>query len=301
MWAMHNPRFDVASALGIGQREIQEDSLIADFPVGMDVGYMVLADGMGGHAAGEIASNIIVTEMFAELKFKSAELLNYEAEIPRILYQAMMTANDCIREYVIDNPENYGMGATLISPVFVEDRLYWISVGDSPFYLFREGRMSQLNEDHSMAPEIDMMVATGMLTEDEGRNHPDRNCLRSVLLGDKIAKIDCPREAFTVKEGDIFICSSDGLQFLSDEEIQTILTDNQSRSSTEIAHILLKSVEALGDPDQDNISITVVKVNYTQAAEVSEPVATEDIASVDRGQVNAMPTRVIKFAGGSGQ
>ena len=271
MWATHNPRFDVASALGIGQREIQEDSLIADFPVGTDVGFLVLADGMGGHAAGEIASNIIVTEMFAELKFKSAELQRYEREIPRILYQAMTTANDCIREYVVDNPENYGMGATLVAPIFVEDRLYWVSVGDSPFYLLREGRLSQLNEDHSMAPEIDMMVATGMLSEEAGRNHPDRNCLRSVLLGDKIAKIDCPRQSFQTKDGDIFIASSDGLQFLTDEEIHTLLQGNRDKPSAEIANILLTAVNSLGDPDQDNISITVIKVNHNPAVAKEEP------------------------------
>lgn len=294
MRSTHNPRFDVASALGLGQREIQEDSIVVDFPVGMDVGFMVLADGMGGHAAGEIASNIIVTEMFAELKFKSAELAAYEAEIPAILMHAAMTANECIRDYVHDNPENYGMGATLISPIFIEDRMYWISVGDSPLYLVRDGVLSQLNEDHSMAPEIDLMVKSGMLTEEAGRNHPDRNCLRSVLLGDKPSRIDCPKEAFEVRTGDIFLVSSDGLQFLTDAEIQTIVNDNKKKSSTQIAHALLGAVNELQDPDQDNISISVVKVNHTEAAEEAEPIETSE-----EDRVEAMPTRVIQFAGGS--
>ena len=68
------PRYDVATALGLGQRELQEDALVTDFPAGQDVGFVVLADGMGGHAAGELASAILVTEVFAELKFKLAEL-----------------------------------------------------------------------------------------------------------------------------------------------------------------------------------------------------------------------------------
>ncbi len=261
----HNARFDVATALGQGQRELQEDSVVTDFPVGMDVGYVVLADGMGGHAAGEIASAIIVTEVFAELKFKLSDLARHEQSIPSILKHAALTANGCIRDYVAENPTNYGMGATLIAPIFVEDRLYWISVGDSPLYLFRDGRLRQLNEDHSMAPEIDLMVASGLISPEEGQNHPDRNCLRSVLLGDRINKIDCPDEAFQLREGDIVIASSDGLQFLSDDDIVRLLTKDADRSSTEIAHTLLTGVNSLNDPDQDNISISVIKVNRKEA------------------------------------
>ena len=261
----HNARFDVATALGQGQRELQEDSVVTDFPVGMDVGYVVLADGMGGHAAGEIASAIIVTEVFAELKFKLSDLARHEQSIPSILKHAALTANGCIRDYVAENPTNYGMGATLIAPIFVEDRLYWISVGDSPLYLFRDGRLRQLNEDHSMAPEIDLMVASGLISPEEGQNHPDRNCLRSVLLGDRINKIDCPDEAFQLREGDIVIASSDGLQFLSDDDIVRLLTKDADRSSIEIAHTLLTGVNSLNDPDQDNISISVIKVNRKEA------------------------------------
>ncbi len=258
------PRFDVATALGQGRREIQEDAVVTDFPAGMDVGFVVLADGMGGHAAGEIASAILVTEVFAELKFKMADLKRHEASLPAILRHAAKTANTCIRDYVCENPENYGMGATLVAPALVEDRLYWISVGDSPLFLHRNGKMRQLNEDHSMAPQIDRMVASGLITAKEGRNHPDRNCLLSVLLGDGVAKIDCPEEPFKVREGDILLVASDGLQSLTDVEIATILTDNDEKSANEIAFALLTAVNALKDPDQDNISISVVKMNRTR-------------------------------------
>lgn len=291
MSSAHKARFDVATALGQGQRELQEDSVVTDFPVGMDVGYVVLADGMGGHAAGEIASAIIVTEVFAELKFKLADLSRHEKNIPSILKHAALTANQCIRDYVADNPTNYGMGATLIAPVFVKDRLYWISVGDSPLYLFRDGKLKQLNEDHSMAPEIDLMVASGLITEEEGRYHPDRNCLRSVLLGDRIAKVDCPTEAFQLREGDIVIASSDGLQFLSDDDIIRLLTKDAERSSTEIAHTLLAGVNSLRDPDQDNISISVVKLNRLEAEIAAVPRFTHRRAG------GAVPqTRLISFS-----
>jgi serine/threonine protein phosphatase PrpC len=264
-------RYDVATALGQGMREIQEDAVVTDFPAGMDVGFVVLADGMGGHAAGEIASLILVTEVFAELKFKLADLKKHEEHIPAILKNAAMTSNACIRDYVSENPGNYGMGATLVAPLLIEDRLYWISVGDSPLYLQRGGKIRQLNEDHSMAPEIDRMVSSGLLSPEEALDHPDRNCLRSVLLGDSVAKIDCPQDPLQVEEGDIILVASDGLQSLRDSEISTVLRENEERSATEIAFALLKTVNALKDPDQDNISISIIKVNRSQAASMIVP------------------------------
>jgi serine/threonine protein phosphatase PrpC len=287
-------RYDVATALGQGTREIQEDAVVTDFPAGMDVGFVVLSDGMGGHAAGEIASSILVTEVFAELKFKLSDLKKHEAHIPAILKNAAMTSNACIRDYVSENPRNYGMGATLVAPLLVEDRLYWISVGDSPLYLQRDGRMQQLNEDHSMAPEIDRMVASGLLSPEEGLDHPDRNCLRSVLLGDSVAKIDCPQEPFQVHEGDIVLVASDGLQSLRDDEISAVLRENEDRSATEIAFALLTTVNALSDPDQDNISISVIKVNRSQTTSVFVPEYRSRRAAAGMAQ-----TRLVPFPSGS--
>ncbi len=72
MWRSPEPRFDVASAICQGGRDYQEDAIVTDFPFGADSGVVVLADGMGGHAAGDVASKIVVTEVFSELKFESA-------------------------------------------------------------------------------------------------------------------------------------------------------------------------------------------------------------------------------------
>jgi serine/threonine protein phosphatase PrpC len=181
------------------------------------------------------------------------------------------------------------MGATLVAPLLVEDRLYWISVGDSPLYLHRDGRLQQLNEDHSMAPEIDRMVASGLLSPEEGLDHPDRNCLRSVLLGDSVAKIDCPQEPFQVQEGDIVLVASDGLQSLRDDEISAVLRENEERSATEIAFALLTTVNALSDPDQDNISISVIKVNRSQSASIFVPEYRSRRAAVGMSQTRLVP------------
>lgn len=261
------PRFDVASAISPGQRDYQEDALITDFPQGTDFGFAVLADGMGGHAAGDVASKIIVTEVFSEIKFQTSKLDEFEAACQEILWESARSANDCIRAHVTENPDDRGMGSTLIAPIFIRDKLYWISVGDSPLYLVRDGKMQQLNEDHSMAPQIDLMMRSGMISEEEARSHPDRNCLTSVLAGDKVSKVDCPEEAFQIENGDIFVVSSDGLQFLSNEEIEEIVVEYQAETATEITARLLDAVLNLDDPEQDNLSFTVIKVNWTNAAE----------------------------------
>ena len=264
MWRSPEPRFDVASAICQGGRDYQEDAIVTDFPFGSDSGVVVLADGMGGHAAGDVASKIVVTEVFSELKFESANFSDFEADIPRYLTSSAINANAVVREHVSSHPETRGMGATLVSVVLVENRMYWMSIGDSPLYHFRSGKMQQLNEDHSMAPQIDFMVKSGLLDPEAGKNHPDRNCLTSVILGDRVAKSDCPKAPFELEVGDIVVVSSDGLQYLEDDRIQKILHRYRRKKSAEIAGYLLEAIEDLADPDQDNCSFSVIKLNHNK-------------------------------------
>ncbi|TNF59738.1 MAG: serine/threonine-protein phosphatase [Rhodobacteraceae bacterium] len=262
--------YDVASALSQGQRDNQEDAVIADFPLGGDVGFCVLADGMGGHASGDIASKIVVTEVFAELKLQCGDTDLFESNIAEILNDAAQSANDCVRQHAEANPESWGMGATLVAPVLVRDHLYWISVGDSPLFLYRDGVLIQLNEDHSMASQIDYMVEHGMMTAETGEGHPDRHCLTSVLIGGEIARIDCPARPVALRDGDIILVASDGIQFLEESEIAGLIEDRADRSSAEITRYLIRALDALADPEQDNVSLCVIKVS-AQGSGSGEP------------------------------
>jgi protein phosphatase len=253
--------YDVASALALGQRDQQEDAVIADFPQGGDIGFAVLADGMGGHAAGDLASKIVVTEVFSELKLQSGDVEQLELNMPAILRGAVDVANQGVRYHTDSNPASYGMGATIVAPVLLDDRLYWISVGDSPLYLYRNGLLTQLNEDHSLASQIDMMAAKGMMSTEAAENHPDRHCLTSVLIGDEIPKIDCPETPVMLRENDIIIAASDGLQFLDNDEITSLVSEYARDGSGEITRQLLAALDALGDPHQDNTSICVIRVH----------------------------------------
>jgi len=256
---------DAASALCRGARSRQEDALATSFSQGAEIGFAVLSDGMGGHAAGDVASRIIVAEIFADLTMRIADPGLSEPDIPKLLRSAANVANHRIRARINAAPETAGMGGTVIVAVVLAGRLYWMSIGDSPLYLYRDGRLARLNDDHSMAPQIDLMVRKGLIDPEVGRNHPQRNCLTSALTGDAITVIDCPDQPFALQNGDLVLVASDGLQFLPDERIEAVLARAGGEHSASIANALIAEVTALGDPEQDNISVVVLKASDATA------------------------------------
>jgi PPM family protein phosphatase len=88
MWWSRDPRYDVASGIGQGGRDYQEDAITSDFPVGAEAGFVVLADGMGGQAAGDVASKVVLTKVYSEAKFQYADGEAFEAKAPEILRRA---------------------------------------------------------------------------------------------------------------------------------------------------------------------------------------------------------------------
>jgi serine/threonine protein phosphatase PrpC len=157
------------------------------------------------------------------------------------------------------------MGATLTACVVLDDALYWISIGDSPLFLFRDNQLQQINEDHSMGPQVDLMVETGALSEADARAHPDRSVLTSALFGERIARIDCPENACDLRPGDTIIIASDGLQYLSEDDIARVLRERPFARSADIVDALMGAVQGLNDPDLDNVTIGLVQVQYAGA------------------------------------
>lgn len=253
--------YDVSSIIHKGARDYQEDAFVCDFSRGASVGFVVLSDGMGGHAAGDMASKIVVTEVFSELKFQTSDPDRFVGDLHDILLDAVAGANECINAHSQSNPETAGMGATVVVPVFHGDKLSWISVGDSPLYLIRNGEIRLLNEDHSLAPQIDLMADAGLLAPELARNHPDRSCLTSVLIGESIEKIDCPEDPTDLRDGDVILAASDGLQTLTNDEICGIVTDHLAGGSAKMSDALLEAVLSKDDPNQDNIAFCVIVSN----------------------------------------
>lgn len=287
-------RYDASMATIQGQRERQEDSVASDFASGEPFGFVVLADGMGGHAAGDVASKIVVTEIFSALKLASGDPETLESEIGTVLTEAAQSANECVGLYAGARPQSEGMGATLLAPVLFEDRLYWVSVGDSPLYLFRNNNLQRLNENHALESQIDYVVENGIMDRDEALAYPDQSCLTSVLIGQQIAQLDCRSTPLRINPGDILIAASDGLQFLDDEQIEQVLRFSQKRSAEKIGAALVNAVETLADPNQDNMSLCVIKA--LAHGEDAESELEEKTLTRSRIRGNASITIIAKVA-----
>lgn len=255
--------FDRASCSTKGARSYQEDSAMlwpGEDPFlpavdGAQSGELVaiLADGMGGHAGGALASRT-VCENFLDAFAKT------EGDAHTRLIAALSSANDAIAEKVSEDPALSGMGSTLIGVVFSEDGAQWVSVGDSPLMLYRRGEIALLNEDHSLAPELDRMAAAGHISFEEARRDPRRHMLRSAVTGDDIDLVDISRRPLPVEPGDYIILASDGLQTLDTGEVERIISAYGQDGAKAVAAALIRAVEAVRDPHQDNATVVAVEV-----------------------------------------
>lgn len=210
---------------------------------------LVLADGMGGHVGGAHASQAAVKQFIDSFN-------GSRDEIPQRLERALDDANRRLREDVQRDARLKGMGCTLVGVCFTPEGVVWVSVGDSPFWRWRDGELTQLNADHSMAPVIALSVSRGEITPQEAAMHPQRNALRSALIGEKIPQRDVRETPVRLREGDKFVLASDGLQTLSDEEIATILAEDLDALS--LTRALVSAVEAKRKRGQDNTTVIVV-------------------------------------------
>jgi serine/threonine protein phosphatase PrpC len=210
---------------------------------------IVLADGMGGHRGGAVASSAAV-ETFLETYRTMTGDASARLEV------SLERSNERIRCEVESNHDLVGMGCTLVAAAFLDGGLIWVSVGDSPLMRLRNGELMQLNADHSMAPLIAMRVDAGEMTEEEAARHPQRNALRSALIGEPIPHTDVRETPVRLKSGDKFVLASDGLQTLSNREIGAIL--GEDADALDLARRLLRAVEAKQRRGQDNTTVIVV-------------------------------------------
>lgn len=256
------PRFDHASRASQGARSYQEDTALvwpgAEGP-GASAGapangalLAVLADGMGGHAGGAIASRTVCES------FVTAYSDHSGASHERLV-AGLEAANDAIADRVRASPALNGMGSTLIGVVFGDDGCEWVSVGDSPLFFYRHGEIATLNEDHSLAPELDRLAAAGAITAEAARRDPRRHMLRSAVTGDELALVDLSKRPLRLERGDYVILASDGLQTLEQEEIERIIAAYAEDGAAAVAGALIRAVEAIRDPHQDNTTVIAVR------------------------------------------
>ena len=257
------PEFDRAWRASKGARPYQEDALAlwpGSNPIdpglagaGVPASFVaVLADGMGGHAGGAVASRL-VCECFLRT-FREAD-----APILDRLGAALVAANDAIAKAADEDPLLNGMGSTVVGAVFGADGLRWLSVGDSPLYLYRAGEVALLNEDHSLAPALDLMAATGKITHEQARADPRRHMLRSAVTGEEIDMIDMSRQPLALESGDYIVLASDGVDTLEPAEVARIIQGYARDGAKSVAKAIIRAVEALREPHQDNATVLVVR------------------------------------------
>lgn len=252
-----------------GRRDYQEDFYGFNV-IGKGVSKTVviaLADGMGGHVGGATASNIAVQ---ASLNMSAEQGEAKNKLDSKYLSEQVYEANKFLAKTIEKKPELSGMGTTLVLLTINKDGYNFASVGDSPLWVYRNDEFIRLNADHSMAPVLDDMVEVGRLTAEEARKDPKRNALRSALAGDDIELIDVSEKLIPSKAGDIIILASDGLQTLTDAEIAELISDE--KTANELAQVLVEAVLAKGTRNQDNITVTVIKVSdFFSAEKIAEP------------------------------
>jgi PPM family protein phosphatase len=227
-------------------RSINQDS----FYVGeVDSGYLaVVADGMGGHKTGEVASRKAVDIIKEELEQAS----NHP---PAALAKAVQAANLDIFDFSSLHPEHQGMGTTLTT-VFIDDQVGLVGhVGDSRAYLIRDNHIRQLTSDHSWVAE---QVRQGVITQDEARRHRLRNVITNALGSTQEVKLDILY--FDVKEGDKLLLCSDGISMLLTEDQMKSIVKNFIPE--EASQQLMNEANRRGSPD--NITAVVLEIQNVE-------------------------------------
>lgn len=204
---------------------------------------LILADGMGGAAAGEFASMLavktvkenVVKNLFEK---QPEELLNSDKTY--FLEECFNKANDAIYAEACRNPDMEGMGTTIVSGIVYRNSISLAHVGDSRCYRFREGKLTPLTRDHSLVQEF---VDAGRITADEAFVHPQRNVItRALGIGEEI-KVD--RSNVVLDQGDLILMCSDGLcGFVDSQSLQNVVARNYSATGTNLAEMAERLIQA---------------------------------------------------------
>ena len=249
-------RINIKSGTSIGKvRDHNEDNYITltahENKIPFDA-LLVVADGMGGHAAGEVASRLTIEKIIEAIKSLSEEDRSLEGnEFGAFLTSMLKDVNSQVWE-AGQEPIHRGMGTTCTLAAIRETQLFLSQVGDSRAYLLRAGDLHQLTTDHSWVEEA---VAQGMLTPEQARVHPNRNVITRAIGIHPTVEVDTT--AMPIQEGDILLICSDGLNsMIDDDQIKTILKSNQI---DEVCEGLIEGANDSGGHDNTTVIVAVIE------------------------------------------
>lgn len=231
-------------------RELNEDCYcIGGFEDNSELGFCILADGMGGHNAGEVASQNAVKFIADEM---NGLLESGGKEIPARLSEAVAAANNRVYTMAEENPIHSGMGTTVVAAFINDGTAYVANVGDSRAYAVRNDEIVQITTDHSVVSEL---VMRGTITKEEARLHPQKNIITRAVGTDKSVRTDIFE--YNYSPGDVMIICSDGLSaMLGDKEILKII--NSKKTSEDTVNSLITAAKDEGGLD----NITVICIRF---------------------------------------
>lgn len=209
---------------------------------------LAVADGMGGHKAGEVASAIAINHLTEE--FYRLNTIGTKESAIDWLRNIVTEMNNKIFEYTKENPDSKGMGTTFVCAIKTDDYLLYGNIGDSSGYVIKNKKIHKVTKDHTL---VNLLVSTGELTEEEAKYHPRKNVLMRALGANNPIDIDI-FDVDTQISG-IFLCSDGLTNMLTDEQIEKVL--NSDLTIEETVEKLIKKANARGG--NDNISIAYLK------------------------------------------
>lgn len=228
-------------------REHNEDNVII---LNNDNGEYLLAvaDGMGGHKAGEVASAIVIDYLTQEF-YKMDSLGNKEDAID-FLRNIVVEMNNKIFDYTKENPDSKGMGTTFVCAIKTSEYLLYGNIGDSSGYVIKKNKLHKVTRDHTL---VNLLVSTGELSKEEAKYHPRKNVLMRAIGANNPIEIDI-FDVENTTDG-ILLCSDGLTNMLTEEQIEKVLVEE--KSVEDAVKKLIKKANARGG--NDNISVAYLK------------------------------------------
>ena len=209
---------------------------------------MAVADGMGGHKGGEIASSIAITHIGK--RFVDTSSVGNKEEAINFLKEIVSEANMLLYKYTEDNPESVGMGTTLVMALLTKEFLLFGNIGDSSGFVIKDGKLYKITNDHTL---VNLLVKSGEITEEEAKDHPRKNVLMRALG----ANISVEMDVFDVERdvSAILLCSDGLTNMLDSNQIESVLNSNIDIDA-KVQKLINKANNRGGT---DNISVAYLK------------------------------------------
>ncbi len=209
---------------------------------------LAVADGMGGHKAGEVASAIVINHLTEE--FYNLDTLGDKDSAIEFLRNIATEMNHKIFDYTKENPDSKGMGTTFVCAIQTKDYLLYGNIGDSSGFVIKKNKLTKVTKDHTL---VNLLVSTGELTPEEAKYHPRKNVLMRALGANNPIEIDI----FDVESNidGILLCSDGLTNMLTQEQIERVIAEDMSAEDT--VRKLINKANARGG--NDNISVAYLK------------------------------------------